>query len=83
MKSIIERETTFENNSFIEVKVTQKNHHEHLKKMHNEGRYAQQPSQLDKVQYNTIQYNIFSPLKSTMLIQEATLGASDAERIRE
>jgi len=30
MKSIIEREATFENNSDMEVKVTQKNYHEHL-----------------------------------------------------
>jgi len=29
-KSIIEREATSENNSDIHVKVTQKNHHEHL-----------------------------------------------------
>jgi len=30
MKLIIEREATFENNSDIEDKVTQKNHQEHL-----------------------------------------------------
>jgi len=30
MKSIIEREATFENNSDMEVKVTPKNVHEHL-----------------------------------------------------
>jgi len=36
MKSIIEREATLENNSDTEVKVTQKNHHDHLQKMHNE-----------------------------------------------
>jgi len=30
MKSIIEREATFENNSDMEVKVTWQNYHEHL-----------------------------------------------------
>jgi len=30
MKPIIENEATFENDSDIEVKVTQKNHQEHL-----------------------------------------------------
>jgi len=30
MKSIIEREATFENNSDMEVKITQNNCHEHL-----------------------------------------------------
>jgi len=42
MKSIIEREMTFENNSDMEVTVKQKSNHDHLYKIHNEARFAQQ-----------------------------------------
>jgi len=48
MKSIIEREATFENNSDMEVKVTQKHISRALVKEHNEARHAQQSNPLDK-----------------------------------
>jgi len=49
MQSIIEREATFENNSDIEVKATQKKwSRAFLWKKHNEARHAQRSNPLDK-----------------------------------
>jgi len=48
MKSIIEREATFENNSDMEVKVTQKQLSRAFVKENNEARHTQQYNPLDK-----------------------------------
>jgi len=48
MKSIIERELTFENNSNMEVKVTQKQLLRAFVKETHEARYAQQSNPLHK-----------------------------------
>jgi len=63
MKSIIEREATFENVSDIEVRVAQKNHHEHLQRKHKQQDIINIILFVLKVQPNTT-YKLFAIKKN-------------------
>jgi len=60
IKLIIECKVTFENNSDRDVTVSQKRNYKPLYKIHNEARYAQLSTQLDKLSGGVSPHNIIS-----------------------